>query len=184
VRVGEIQPDAHLHRDARIARREPAAIDCAPVALLHEPCQCESPPELVLRGRGFGHNGAVVWCGACLGPIELAPLPDLDPGELEAWAMVTAHVHGIWFHTPDVLETWALDQLRLPDSDLNRKGRELARRIASGRDVQVWYYQFVERDRVSPRCPACQTAAERAPWNPPQLRCPACELCFIGPQMG
>lgn len=184
MRVCEIQRDARVRRDARIARREPAAIDCAPVALLHEPCQCESPPELVLRGRGFGHNGAVVWCGACLGPIELAPLPDLDPGELEAWAMVTAHVHGIWFHTPDVLEQWALDQLRLPDSDLNRKGRELARRIASGRDVQVWYYQFVERDRVSPRCPSCQAPAERAPWNPPQLRCPACELCFIGPQMG
>ena len=154
------------------------------MALLHEPCHCDAPPELVLRGRGFGHNGAVVWCGACLGPIELTPLPDLDPGELEAWAMVTAHVHGIWFHTPDVLETWALDQLRLPDSDLNRKGRELARRIASARDVRVWYYQFVERDRVSPRCPGCQNPAERAPWNPPQLRCSACALCFIGPQMG
>lgn len=154
------------------------------MAHLHEPCTCAAPRELILRGRGFGHNGAVLWCGECLGPIEFTPLKNLHPGELEAWAMVSAHIHGIWFHTPDILETWALDQLRKPDSDLNRKGRELARRIATGREVQVWYYQFVERDRVSPRCPDCAEPAERSPWNPPQLRCPTCNLCFLGPQMG
>jgi Zn-ribbon-containing, possibly nucleic-acid-binding protein (DUF2310) len=154
------------------------------MAILHEPCACTAPRDLILRGRGFGNNGAVVWCGACLGPVTLDPLADFDPAELEAWAAVSAGVHSIWFHTPDILEGWALDQLRKPDSELNRKGRELGRRISAGAGVPVWYYVFVEREHVSPRCPGCGATAERSPWNPPQLRCRDCSMCFIGPQMG
>ena len=147
----------------------------------HDPrCRCDESTSLILTGHGFGNRKSVLTCCDCLGyypNYRTQALVDTIYSRLQSWALVSGHVYQTWLLTT-VLEDWALDELQLPDSELNHTGRKLAQRICERIGKPVWYFLFVPSETRTPVCPSCGAECEQPGWSQKRFTCATCRLVF------
>jgi hypothetical protein len=143
-------------------------------------CNCDDSSALILMGHGFGNRKAIIFCCDCLGyypNYRTSELLGQIAPDLQAWALVSGHVYDIWMLTAD-LESWALNELQSPNSNLNTSGQSFSQAINALTDKPTWYYIFVESGRRNRDCPSCRQACGHPKWSNKRFVCRECQLVY------
>ncbi len=143
-------------------------------------CRCNDSTVLVLTGHGFGNRKSNILCCDCLGYYPNYRINELlgdHASRLHSWSLVYGHVYDIWMLTAD-LETWALNELQAPTSQINRSGLECTRLIEHQLEKPVWYNIFVESDSRIDMCPSCSTICDHPKWSKKRFVCDRCRLVY------
>lgn len=145
-----------------------------------EVCGCNNSSEFILRGHGFGHSKAVLYCVDCLGYIPRYRVQNrfgaID-APLESWAVISSRVYDIWLAT-STLEDWASTQLSDPASEINVAGLSFATKLSNTVRKPFWYYLFVPYDDVTSKCPKCGGESMRSVYSGPSFQCDACRIVY------
>ncbi len=137
-------------------------------------CACKSHEFLYLARQPFAVESALI-CGHCRGRLPAYALK--AEWGVGSWDHAQRRVTDLWMRS-DLYESWAERQLRELSSDLNARGRDVARRVSAAKGIPVLYVLYEEIDGPRMKCPGCRRAPIATGWPFPAKKCDSCLLAW------